>query len=72
MQEKMITDSKKITEYDKVVAQRDYWKTEHDKLEIILQEREKNYRQTNSLKDKRIRELEEQLYNRSFSQKRMF
>lgn len=72
MQNKKITDSEKIQEYDRVLAQRDYWKTEHDKLEIMLQEREKNYRQTNSLKDKRIRELEEQLYNRSFSQKRMF
>lgn len=72
MQDKMITDLEKIQEYDKVVAQRDYWKTEHGKLEIILEQRDKNYCKTNALKEKRIKELEEQLYNRSFSQKRMF
>lgn len=72
MQDKKITDEEKIQEYDKILEQKNYWKTEYDKLEIMLQEREKNYRQTNALKDKRIRELEEQLYNRSFAQKRMF
>lgn len=72
MQDKKMTDLEKIQEYDKVIEQRNYWKTEYDKLEIMLQEREKNYQKTNAIKDKRIRELEEQLYNRSYNQKRMF
>ena len=57
-----MTDEEKLADYPKQVEKANYWKTEYDKVVVMLQEREKNYRKTNALKDKRIRELEEQLY----------
>ncbi len=57
-----IKDVEKLVDYPKQVEKANYWKTEYDKVVVMLQEREKNYRKTNALKDKRIRELEEQLY----------
>lgn len=67
-----IENAEKIADYPKQVERGNYWKTEYDKVVIMLQEREKNYRKTNALKDKRIRELEQQLYEKNNSQGSLF
>ncbi len=67
-----IENAEKLADYPKQVERANYWKTEYDKVIIMLQEREKNYRKTNALKDKRIRELEQQLYNKNNSQGSLF
>ena len=67
-----IENAEKIADYPKQVERGNYWKTEYDKVVIMLQEREKNYRKTNALKDKRIRELEQQLYSKNNSQGDLF
>lgn len=67
-----IENAEKIADYPKQVERSNYWKTEYDKVVIMLQEREKNYRKTNALKDKRIRELEQQLYEKNNSQGSLF
>lgn len=72
MQTEVMTDEQKIVDYPKQVEKANYWKNEYDKVAIMLQEREKNYRKTNALKDKRIRELEQQLYNKNNSQGSLF
>ena len=67
-----IENAEKIADYPKQVEKANYWKTEYDKVVIMLQEREKNYRKTIALKDKRIRELEQQLYSKNNSQGDLF
>lgn len=67
-----IENAEKLADYPKQVERGNYWKTEYDKVVIMLQEREKNYRKTNALKDKRIRELEQQLYSKNNSQGSLF
>lgn len=67
-----IENAEKIADYPKQVERGNYWKTEYDKVVIMLQERKKNYRKTNALKDKRIRELEQQLYSKNNSQGDLF
>ena len=67
-----IENAEKLADYSKQVQKANYWKTEYDKVVIMLQEREKNYRKTNALKDKRIRELEQQLYSKNISQGDLF
>lgn len=67
-----IENAEKLADYPKQVERGNYWKTEYDKVVIMLQEREKNYRKTNALKDKRIRELEQQLYSKNISQGDLF
>lgn len=67
-----IENAEKLAGYPKQVERGNYWKTEYDKVVIMLQEREKNYRKTNALKDKRIRELEQQLYSKKNTQGDLF
>lgn len=67
-----IENAEKLADYPKQVERGNYWKTEYDKVIIMLKEREKNYRKTNALKDKRIRDLEQQLYNKNNFQGSLF
>lgn len=67
-----IENAEKIADYPKQVERGNYWKTEYDKVVIMLQEREKNYLRTNAEKDKRIRNLEQQLYEKNNSQGSLF
>ena len=64
-----ISEEEKIIEYKKVLERLHYWKTEYDKLVIMLKEREKNYRKTNLEKDKRIRLLEEKIKTDNYQEK---
>jgi hypothetical protein len=71
-----IENAEKLAKYDELVLENERLKSDNAKLQekynLIYQEnqiniirtkdREKNYIKTNALKDKRIRELEEQLY----------
>ena len=71
-----IENAEKIAKYDELVAENEKLKLDNAKLQekynLIYQEnqininrtktREKKYLKTNALKEKRIRELEEQLY----------
>lgn len=67
-----IENAEKLADCPKQVERGNYWKTEYDKVVIMLQEREKNYRKTNALKDKRIRELEQQLFSKNNFQGDLF
>lgn len=60
-----IEQAEQLAKYDELkkdlkaeTERKNYWKTEYDRLVIMLKERDKNYMKTNSLKDKRIKELE--------------
>lgn len=66
---KILKDNKKTP---KLVEKANYWKTEYDKVVIMCKEREKNYLRTNAEKDKRIRNLEQQLYEKNNSQRSLF
>lgn len=64
--EKLKLDNAKLQEKYNLVYQ-------ENQMNIIRnKEREKNYLRTNSMKDKRIRELEQQLYNKNNSQGSLF
>lgn len=67
-----IENAEKIADYPKQVERGNYWKTEYDKVVIMRKEREKNYLRTNAEKDKRIRNLEQQLYEKNNSQGSLF
>lgn len=67
-----IENAEKIADYPKQVERGNYWKTEYDKVVIMYKEREKNYLRTNAEKDKRIRNLEQQLYEKNNSQRSLF
>lgn len=64
--EKLKIDNAKLQEKYNLVYQ-------ENQMNIIRnKEREKNYLRTNSMKDKRIRELEQQLYEKNNSQGSLF
>lgn len=64
--ERLKLDNAKLQEKYNLVYQ-------ENQMNIIRnKEREKNYLRTNSMKDKRIRELEQQLYNKNNSQGSLF
>ena len=64
--ERLKLDNAKLQEKYNLVYQ-------ENQMNIIRnKEREKNYLRTNSMKDKRIRELEQQLYNKNTSQGSLF
>lgn len=64
--EKLKLDNAKLQEKYNLVYQ-------ENQMNIIRnKEREKNYLRTNSMKDKRIRELEQQLYEKNNSQGSLF
>lgn len=67
-----IENAEKIADYPKQVERGNYWKTEYDKVVIMCKEHEKNYLRTNAEKDKRIRNLEQQLYEKNNSQGSLF
>lgn len=81
-----IENAEKIAKYDELVAENKQLKLDNAKLQekynlvyqenqmniIRNKEREKNYLRTNSMKDKRIRELEQQLYEKNNSQGSLF
>lgn len=67
-----IENAEKIADYPKQVERGNYWKIEYDKVVIMCKEREKNYLRTNAEKDKRIRNLEQQLYEKNNSQGSLF
>lgn len=67
-----IENAEKLADYPKQVERGNYWKTEYDKVVIMCKEREKNYLRTNAEKDKRIRNLEQQLYEKNNSQRSLF
>lgn len=67
-----IENAEKLADYPKQVEKANYWKTEYDKVVIMYKEREKNYLRTNAEKDKRIRNLELQLYEKNNSQRSLF
>lgn len=63
-----IENAEKLADYPKQVEKAKYWKTEYDKVVIMLKNREKNYLKTNAEKDKKIKALQEQLYEKNNSQ----
>ena len=64
--EKLKLDNAKLQEKYNLVYQ-------ENQMNIIRnKEREKNYLRTNSMKDKRIKELEQQLYSKKNSQESLF
>ena len=64
--EKLKLDNAKLQEKYNLVYQ-------ENQMNIIKnKEREKNYLRTNSMKDKRIKELEQQLYSKNNSQGSLF
>ena len=64
--ERLKLDNAKLQEKYNLVYQ-------ENQMNIIRnKEREKNYLRTNSMKDRRIRELEQQLYNKKNSQGSLF
>lgn len=67
-----IENAEKIADYPKQVERGNYWKIEYDKVVIMCKKREKNYLRTNAEKDKRIRNLEQQLYEKNNSQGSLF
>ena len=81
-----IENAEKIAKYAELVAENKQLKSDNAKLQekynlvyqenqmniIRNKEREKNYLRTNSMKDKRIKELEQQLYSKKNSQESLF
>lgn len=81
-----IENAEKIAKYAELVAENKQLKSDNAKLQekynlvyqenqmniIRNKEREKNYLRTNSMKDKRIKELEQQLYSKNNSQGSLF
>ena len=81
-----IENAEKIAKYAELVAENKQLKSDNAKLQekynlvyqenqmniIRNKEREKNYLRTNSMKDKRIKELEQQLYSKKISQESLF
>lgn len=67
-----IENAEKIADYPKQVERGNYWKTEYDKVVIMCKECEKNYLRTNAEKDKRIKNLEQQLYEKNNTQGSLF
>ena len=64
--ERLKLDNAKLQEKYNLVYQ-------ENQMNIIKnKEREKNYLRTNSMKDKRIKELEQQLYSKNNSQRSLF
>ena len=67
-----IENAEKLADYPKQVEKAKYWKTEYDKVVIMLKNREKNYLKTNAEKDKKIKALQEQLCEKNNSQRSLF
>ncbi len=57
-----IEDAKKLTNYDKLLAERDMLKSDNNLLKNSLKSKDKHYMLIINEKNKRIKELESQLY----------
>lgn len=57
-----IEDAKKLTNYDKLLAERDMLKSDNNLLKNSLKSKDKHYMLIINEKNKRIKELENQLY----------
>lgn len=72
MQTEVMTDEQKIADYPRQVEKANYWKNEYDRVVIMCKNREKNYLRTNAEKDKKIKELQNKLYEKSNLQGSLF
>lgn len=57
-----IEDAKKLANYDKIIAERDMYKSDNNLLKAALDGKDKHYMLIINEKNKRIKELENQLY----------